>query len=190
MISSTKFILVRHAETQGNLNGILLGHQDSSLTALGQKQALQTAQELKKEKIDVVFSSPLGRALETAQIIVKNLSNLKVNVEPLLIERDFGVLTGKHKSEIHLHTKELFKTDRVTYFLKAKDAEEFPRLLERAKNLIFKLTSEYSGKTVLLVTHGDIGKMIRTAFYGWDWQKGLATPHFEHGEIIKLGFKE
>lgn len=187
---SVKLILVRHAETQDNLDGILLGHQDSPLTGLGKEQALATAKKLAEEKIDVIYSSPLGRALQTAQIIAKNLDNLEVNIEPLLIERDFGILTGRHKSEIHLHTKELFRTDKVTYFLTAEGAEDFPTLLERAEKLIIRLDKEHKGETVLLVAHGDIGKMIRAAYYGWDWQKGLATPHFEHGEIIKLGFKD
>ncbi len=187
---SVKLILVRHAETQDNLDGILLGHQDSPLTDLGKEQALVMAKELKREKIDVVYSSPLGRALETAQIIAQNLGNLKVNVEPLLIERNFGILTSKHKSEIHLHTKELFKTSNFTYFLKAKGAEDFPTLLKRAGEIISKMNNDYRDKTVLLVTHAQIGKMVETAYHGWDWQKGLATPHFEHSEIIKLGFKD
>lgn len=187
---SVKLILVRHAETQGNLDGILLGHQDSPLTDLGKEQALATARELKGEKIDAICSSPLGRALETAQIIAQNLGNLEVKVEPLLIERDFGVLTSKHKNEIHLHAKELFQTSNFTYFLEAEGAEDFPTLLKRAEKAVSKINDDYKDKTALLVVHAQIGKMIEIVYHGWDWQKGLATPHFEHGEIIKLGFKD
>ncbi|MFH8132552.1 MAG: histidine phosphatase family protein, partial [Candidatus Aenigmatarchaeota archaeon] len=64
-----KILLVRHAETEGSEKGIFLGSIDESLNEKGRKQAEKLAERLKKEKIDVIFSSKLKRAKETAEII-------------------------------------------------------------------------------------------------------------------------
>jgi hypothetical protein len=41
-------------------------------------------------------------------------------------------------------------------------------------------------KNILIVTHGDTGKMIRASYFGWTWKKGLQTPYFDNTEIIEL----
>lgn len=182
-------ILIRHGETEDNVSDILMGHNDSPLTISGKKITKKVAKNLKKEKIDYLYCSPLGRAIKTAQIILKDLGYLSLNIENLLIERDFGVLNGKHKDEMSKYTSKILKTDQVDYFLGVKDSETLPHLLKRAHKLIKKMEEKYPFKTVLLVTHGDIGKMIQAAYYGWDWQKGLKAPYFAHDTILKLNKK-
>ena len=179
-------ILVRHGETKDNAHDILIGHNDSPLTTSGKKITKKVAKDLKKEKIDCLYCSPLGRAIETAQIILKDLDCLSLNIEPFLIERDFGVLNGKHKDEMFRYTSKIFKTDGVDYFLEAENSETFPQLLKRAHKLIENMEEKHPFETILLVTHGDIGKMIQAAYYGWDWQKGLEAPYFAHDTILKL----
>jgi len=183
-------ILVRHGETEDNARDILMGRNDSPLTILGKKITKKVAKDLKKEEIDCLYCSPLGRAIKTAKIILKDLDYLDLNIEPLLIERDFGVLNGKHKDEMFKYTSKILKTDGVDYFLEAKNSETFPQLLKRAYNLIKKMEEKHPFKTVLLVTHGDIGKMIQAAYYGWNWQKGLKAPYFAHDIILKLNKEE
>ena len=179
-------ILIRHGETEDNVRDILMGHNNSPLTVSGKKITRKVAKNLKKEKIDYLYCSPLGRAIKTAQIILKDLDYLSLNVEPLLIERDFGVLNGKHKDEMSKYTSKILKTDQVDYFLGVKDSETFPHLLKRAHKLIKKMEKRHPFKTILLVTHGDIGKMIQAAYYGWDWQEGLEAPYFAHDTILRL----
>ncbi len=48
------------------------------------------------------------------------------------------------------------------------------------------LERENQGKTIVLTTHGDIGKMIRAAYHRWDYETGLKTPHFSNTEILEL----
>lgn len=62
----TKVILVRHGQSLGNAKRVLLGHTDLDLSELGYRQAEATAEALKDEKIDVVYSSDLKRAMSTA----------------------------------------------------------------------------------------------------------------------------
>ncbi len=186
MKRKVSLILVRHGETKGNVNDILIGHGDSPFTELGKKQNRAVARQLKKEKINALYSSPLGRAEKTAEIIVEELDGLKIKIEPLLIERDFGALTGKHKNEMSKYSSKILKRDKVDYFLEAKNSETFPQLLKRAYKVVEKMEKNYPRQTVLLVTHGDIGKMIQAAYYGWDWQKGIEAPYFGHDDILKL----
>lgn len=179
-------ILVRHGETEDNARDILMGHNDSPLTISGKKITKKVAKNLKKEKIDCLYCSPLGRAIETAQIILKDLDYLNLSIEPLLTERDFGVLNGKHKNEMFKYTSKVLKTDGVDYFLEVKGSETFPQLLKRAHKLTKKMEEKHPFKTILLVTHGEIGKMIQAAYYGWDWQEGLEAPYFAHDTILRL----
>ncbi len=83
--------IARHGQNQDNAKGILNGHRDLPLTALGRTQARDTAIEINSRTLqfDVVLSSPLKRALETAMIISGEISGPDVITEKLLIERDF-----------------------------------------------------------------------------------------------------
>ena len=64
--------------------------------------------------------------------------------------------------------------------------ESLPKLLTRAKRLIKKIIARHPTDNVLLVTHGDAGKMIEAAWYGWTWEQALMTPYFENADIIEL----
>ena len=186
MERKVNLILVRHGETKDNVRDILIGHNDSPLTNSGKKITKKVAKDLKKEKIDCLYCSPLGRAIETAQIILKDLDYLSLNIEPFLIERDFGILSGRRKGETFKYNSKILKADIVDRFLEAKGLETFPQLFERAHKLIEKMERRHPFKVILLVTHGSIGKMIRAAYYGWDWQKGLEAPYLARDTILKL----
>jgi len=191
MQQEVNLILVRHGQDEDNANNILNGHRDKPLTILGRKQAKLVAKKLQDDNINIIYSSPLKRARETAEIITKQLkSSLKVRIHPNLIERNFGVLTGKPVKNISLYSKKLLKTDRVTYFLEAEGVENFSTLFERAASLVNQMRKMHKGKNVLLVTHGDVGKMVRAVYHGWNWKKGLMTPYFDNTEILKLGQKD
>jgi broad specificity phosphatase PhoE len=178
--------LVRHGQNEDNLEGILNGHRDRPLTELGREQALTVAAKLKDNGIQVIYASPLKRAYETATIIAKELG-LAVQVDQDLIERDFGVMTGKPVASIlDLPLEHVLRTEVVNYFLKAEGSEDFPKLLERAGRVLERVQRLHRSEHVLLVAHGDIGKMIRAAYHGWDWMKGLKTPYFDNTAVLEL----
>lgn len=184
-----KIYLVRHGQNEDNANGILNGHRDLPLTEIGIAQAREVAEKIKDAglKFDVVLSSPLSRAFVTAEIIseVNGLSWPKVM--PELIERDFGVMSGKPQSSIEaVCAPDIIKTETVTYFLSPEGAETFPDLLERAKRLLDKIKEEYKDGSILLVTHGDVGKMIYAQYYGLDWRDVLTLFHFGNSELLLL----
>lgn len=147
-------------------------------------QAEQTAQKLKHRKIEIIYSSPLNRALETAQIIAEKLRVKQVKINNNLVERDFGILTGKPIQNISKYAMEILSIDKVNYFLNTDGAEEFPVLYERANKVEEAMQQRI--QNALLIIHGDIGKMIRAAYYKWGWKKGLKTPYFDNVVIIEL----
>jgi len=182
-----KIYLARHGQNLDNANGILNGHRDEPLTELGLNQAAEVAEKIKQNGLtfDVIFSSPLRRAFCTAEIIAEATSGPKPLVLPELIERDFGVMTGKEISQIEeLCGPEIIKTNTVTYFLSPPDAETFPQLLARAKKVLARIQAEYTDGNVLLVTHGDFGKMIYASYYQLDWKEVLTGFHFGNSELL------
>lgn len=181
--------LARHGQDLDNAAGILNGRRDQPLTAIGLAQAGELAQKIKVAGIrfDKVYSSPLSRACETAKTITSTLDLAPPEILELLIERDFGIMTGLPASEIKLRcAPDLLETDTITYFLSPEGAETFPQLLERAVRLLEFIRNNHQEQTLLLVTHGDFGKMLYAAFYGLAWQEVLSSFHFGNSELLWL----
>lgn len=90
--------LVRHGETDWNAQGRLQGREDIPLNSEGRNQAIACGVALSEAGFTAIYSSPLKRALETAQEIALYHS-CKVTPDPALTERDFGKLSGKTKEQ-------------------------------------------------------------------------------------------
>lgn len=178
--------VVRHGQDQDNADGILNGHRDSQLTELGRQQAEQTAGRLKDVKIEIIYTSPLRRAYDTARIIADELKVDEIITDHHLIERDFGVLTGKAQADIPKYATELLQTEGVNYFLNGGGVESMPATYQRAQTILNEITKRHPDNTILIVTHGDLGQLIRGAYYGWAWQESLLKPHFGNADILKL----
>jgi len=184
-----KIYIARHGQNEDNQNGILNGHRDLPLTELGQKQAHEAAAHISQLglRFDAVYTSPLARAHETAVVIAGGSHQPVPVVHPLLIERNFGVMTGQPASRIQeLCTPDIMLTDTITYFLSPEGAETFPDLIARAKVLLLELETKHSNETVLLVGHCDMGKMIYAAYYNVPWQDVLTQFHFGNSELLLL----
>lgn len=182
--------IARHGQNEDNAHGILNGHRDLPLTAIGRLQARQLAKGIQDKGLtfDTIFSSPLVRALETAQIVRQGLGvGPEVVTLPELIEREFGVMTGKPVAEIaELCAPDIIVTDTITYFLNPDGAETFPELVARGHTILEKVRRLQASGTTLLVCHGDIGKMIYAAATGKDWKRVLYDFHFGNGELIEI----
>lgn len=188
-IMKNKIYLARHGQDQDNANGILNGHRNEPLTEIGISQAKEVAQKIKESglKFDIILASPLQRAFRTAEIIAETLGNTPPVTEELLKERDFGIMTGKPLSSIvEICSPNIFETEHINYFLSPEGAETFPDLIERGKKLLDKLNNNYQNKNILLVTHGDMGKMIYCAFYNQGWKDVLKAFHFGNSELLLM----
>ncbi len=157
----TKITVVRHGSTiwveQGKLHGI----QDSPLSELGLQQANLVADCLKRKKFDAFFISPAGRVLETANFISSTIG-LSPKVLPDLHELDFGCLEGKTMVEaLHSNGTLLQNLRRMIIMTIAyASGEKHSHLYQRIRNLLEHVITEYDGKSVLLVTHASLHRVI------------------------------
>jgi broad specificity phosphatase PhoE len=181
-----KIYMVRHGQSADNEAGIFGGRKDSGLTELGRKQARKVAEKLLNDDIGIIYSSPLRRAFDTARIIADRIGIKNVVADEKLMERDFGILSGRPYSDLDKYANGFFKVGDFRYFLKAEGAEEYPVLLERGRMVAEELKTKHSDHNILIVTHGDIGQMIRAAYYGWSWEEGLHAPNLSNTDVFEL----
>jgi len=143
-----RLILVRHGETEENKKGILQGRTPGILSSQGKEQAKKVAQRLKWLPIDIIYTSGLDRCFYTAEEIAK-FHNCKLEVEPLIIEKDEGNLAGKVHHEIDWRKE---SGDKFTG--KNHGGESLMEVMERTKNFYAYLLKKHSNHTVVVVTHG------------------------------------
>ena len=183
---AAKIYLCRHGQDEDNANSLLNGHRDRPLTALGLQQAADVTERIQSKSIDVIYCSPLQRAKKTAETIAVPFG-LRPIVMDDLIERDFGILTGMPYEAIPEYSNgHILKTPKVTYFLQCDGVETFPELLKRAEKVLARIDQECKGKNVLLVAHGDIGKMLMAAKRKMHWSDALNAPYIANTEVILL----
>ncbi len=159
----TKIILIRHGQSLGNEKHVLLGHTDLDLSELGYRQAYATAEALKDEKIDVVYSSPLLRAYNTA---VPNAALRKAEVltDDGLKEIYLGDWENKSVSEIKEKWGEsVYDTDWIENFgtFTMPSGESTWGAGERFRCAVERIAKENGGKTVLIAAHAAV---IRSFF--------------------------
>lgn len=151
----TEFIVVRHGQTIANKTGTLQGQTDTPLDETGIAQAQAVAEHLKSEQIDVVLSSDLGRAVATAEEIVKFHNGLTVIPDQGLREWDLGDLQGKTYAELNTEYPEVmaaFKTPANDLIIPG--GESFIAFQNRISETLERIAAAYPGKRILLVSHG------------------------------------
>ena len=139
--------IVRHGQTQANVQRILQGHQPGKLTKLGIDQALRTGTRLSKEIFDTIYVSDLGRTRETYDHIVKSFKNkgsLSVIYSDLLREKGGGIFEGRN---LDIWKQKASETDIPVRKYKCEGGESWEDVSERVKEF-FKLlvTKHLQGK--------------------------------------------
>jgi broad specificity phosphatase PhoE len=153
--------LIRHGETQWNIEGRVQGHQDSPLTKVGIKQAKSRAKDLSHVNFFHVFSSDLLRARRTAEIIA-NEHDLVVTTHKLLRERNYGRFEGKLAAEFRremndlLQKKETLAREQQFKFKLAPDIESDEEIVNRLILFLREVAVAYSDKTLAVISHGGI----------------------------------
>lgn len=142
-------MIVRHAKTEWNLTGRIQGRSDIPLAGSSEADVRAAAVGLRGRKIDAVISSPLCRAVRTAELLTEG-SGLPVQTDDRLTERDFGAYEGRTYAELGLPDHE-----KLFYCLSdVAGAEPSEDVFTRVRAFLADLSSRYDGKTVLVVSHG------------------------------------
>ena len=163
----TQIILARHGETEWNLSEVFRGRIDVELNETGMKQAKLLAEHLSNLKIEAVYSSPLKRALKTAEMIA-DYHKLDVEITAGLIDFDYGEWQGLPHQEVKDKYKELY-TEWINnpHRVKMPAGESLTEVRKRAVAVVDSVIAKYEG-TVVLISHRVVNKVLICALLGLD----------------------
>jgi broad specificity phosphatase PhoE len=151
-----RLLLIRHAESKGNSERRLQGRREFPLTAKGTRQAEALASRLASEPLTTIYSSPIGRALQTAEIIAST-SGLDVTIEPGVQEYDFGeAVSGLTWDEIRQRNPEIIEAFRRddSQFARYPGEEGRAGFQDRVRTAYREITARHNGdSSVAVVTH-------------------------------------
>lgn len=152
----TRVIIVRHGETEWNIANIRQGHLDSPLTSEGIAQAEALARRLARERFTAIYSSDLGRAVETAQIISRATGH-EIVTDSRLRERHLGIFQGLLSDEI----KEKYPTEYKLHRSLGPDyvipgGESVRQQVVRNIGYLREIAAKHAGETILVITHGGV----------------------------------
>ena len=199
-------VLLRHGQSQWNLENRFTGWKDVPLTNLGIEEAKVAGQLIKKNKmhIDVIFSSVLQRAIKTAELTIKemNLEKFCSNGQLLIIkdqslnERDYGDLVGLNKEETaNKYGKEQVHIWRRSYDEPPPGGESLENVVKRVKPYFIKFIEPKinKGQDVLIVAHGNSlrASMIQVGLYKAEEISKIEIPTgspfvitYESGKVV------
>ena len=159
-MTKTCLILLRHGETLWNLEGRYQGQMDSPLSQNGLTQAHALAARLERHPFTALYSSDLGRALQTADIIGQHTSH-EIVTDPSLRERHLGIFQGLVKSEIRRKFTDeyhLFKNGGAEYVVPGGESAVQAAL--RMIGGLEVLAGRHGDERIVVVTHGGVASAL------------------------------
>ena len=145
----TRFLIVRHGESEWNALGKWQGRADPPLSELGRRQAFSAVEKL--GVVDAIVASPLERASTTAAIIAEGLGVGPLVLEPRLVERDAGQWSGLTRSDIEREWPGYLESGQ-----RPPGYESDEDLLDRVTDALDDLTSRLQVQEALVVAHGGV----------------------------------
>ncbi len=164
----TELILIRHGETDWNAERRIQGHLDVPLNQAGFAQAEAVSKRYDKEKIDVLLSSDLRRAMQTALPIAKACA-LPLLTDARLRERHLGVLQGLRYVDAQRDMPQLldvFQSRKVNAPIDG--GESLYEFAQRVIDVLTEISRTYAGKRIVAVTHGGVVDIA--------WRHANGTP--------------
>lgn len=191
MKSTTKLIIIRHGQSLGNLNGIFLGHTDLDLSDHGYLQAKITAEHLKDTEINVIYSSDLKRAYNTAVPNAK-IHNLEIKTSKNLRETFLGGWEGRTVEEIKSkYGEEMFNNSWVNdfgMFVFPDGGESTSRSATRFYDEILSICKENEGKTILITAHAGVIRGFWAIISNISWEKVASEVPFPSNASYSVAY--
>ncbi|MBQ6395218.1 MAG: histidine phosphatase family protein [Atopobiaceae bacterium] len=153
--------VVRHGQTDANVNHLWNGINDGDLTDFGVEQARIAASRLESTHIDRIVASPLVRTLHTADIL--NIAGLPIRTDERLLDRDYGELTLKPSKTLTQDERPLLYEHGAGSI---KGIESWDSLFDRVRDFVEDMRRRHSQEDILVVTHGDCARAIQELLTG------------------------
>ncbi len=154
---NNQYFILRHGETiyQTEKKDFIypswLDNPPIKLIEKSKKNLTKLAKKIKKEKIDLIYSSDIFRTRQTAEIVAKELG-LKINFDKRLRDTKHGIYDGRTKKEFYRD----FPATRKRFVKKPKGGESWNDVRKRTINFIKEIDRKYKNKRILIVSHGDV----------------------------------
>ena len=171
-MSRTQIIIVRHGQTEWNIKGIPQGYLDSPLTPRGLAQAKALGQRLARENFTALYSSDLGRAVQTA-VEISNVTGHGIITDARLRERHLGIFQGLNGEEIvakYPEERRLMRSQGPGYVIPG--GESMVQQVERNIACLNELAARHEGEQIVVVTHGG----VVSAFFRHTLEISLEAP--------------
>lgn len=182
----TRLILVRHGEAEGNVNRRFHGHFDSHLTPNGHKQVLKLVQRLAQEKIDILYSSDLSRAYETAKYIADK-KNMDINVLKGLREINGGDWEDVPWADLPERWPEANEHwEHQPHLLQMPNGESMVKFQERVVKTVTEIIQQNDDMNICVVTHGTAIKALLCFFYGKPLEEFINIPWHDNASITVI----
>ena len=154
LTANNTYAAIRHGECIGNTKDLAdsKGDSENHLTENGINQIQKAAESLPHDSYDIIISSPLIRAQETAKIVSQKISIKEIIIDDRLREFDFGDYDGK---TFPIFWDEMRKS-HYDFDFKISGGESYRNVQKRLTQLIFECEKKYIGKKILFVTHGGV----------------------------------
>ncbi len=173
--------LVRHAPTEANLRGIILGSGDSPLAEGAEELLRLLARSLAGRGTGQIYSSPLGRALSSARFLSHAL-DVPMVVLPGLAELSAGSLEGRRRREV-LPPEGLLRSGRHD---RPGGGESYADATPRVREALRAVLPQSSGGSALVVAHSVVNRLLLSLFANRPLEEFLSFTQ-PHGVILRLG---
>ena len=188
-----ELLLIRHGQSTANASGVWQGQMEFPLSEEGRRQGLLVGKALAKERFDAIYSSPLGRAFETAEIIASE-TGFRGAIVPLtgLMERHGGALEGTTHAEREARdpgfTKKLLSLpEEERWTLVGAETDE--EVLARFEAVISDVRTHHpSGASLVVVSHGGVMRAFLRHRFGTDVLPG--TERAANASITRIAWED
>ncbi len=185
----TKFYVVRHGQSLGNANKMFLGHTDLDLSELGYAQAEKTAEYLADKGIEVIYTSDLMRAYNTASPICK-----KYGIEPIKDTRLREIYAGKWEGLViddilaNFPNYQIWRNDigNVT----CDDGESTKELQKRVNEVFTEIAKANEGKTVCVATHATVIRVMTCIWQNMPLEDAKNLHWVSNASVSEIDYKD
>ncbi|GAB7021483.1 histidine phosphatase family protein [Salidesulfovibrio brasiliensis] len=171
----TRFLLMRHARTEWNSAKRIQGHTDISLSDEGRDQCAAWRKTLDARQIDRILTSPLGRTVETAQLVAGH-RGVEHDTDPRLAEMNWGDWTGRDKAAMKADREAVRREQERGFDFRPPGGESRRELLDRVLVALADSARKHPGSTVLTVTHNGVLQALSRHMAGQKFLPGEPDP--------------